>query len=159
MNKTPEQVRPNRVEKFFDYRGVRFRIVTDSPYPGSEKPREWAYIYLWPGRNTVITDDTTFDEVDSRMYEVSDRLLRGSFEHVRKTVTYHCDDRGTNEEWRKPSVTWELGHDFQHMWDESMIEGYGEEYLVNIAMRWIDVLIESGICYDPTEKAKGESHE
>jgi hypothetical protein len=157
MSDTPKQVAPNRVEKFIDYRGIRFRVVRDSPYVTKEKPREWFYVFLWPGVNTVIQPDTTFFEVQSRMYAIGEDLPRGPFEHVHKTATYHCDENGEGESWRSPSVTWELGHDFQHLWDEEMVTGYGEEYLVGIAMRSIDVLIGAGICYDPTFKTQGRT--
>lgn len=141
----------NRQEKFFDYRGVRFKTITDDPLYAGDKPREWVYIYLWPGTNCTFTAQTMMKEANDALSSIDTAL-----EHVRRIEERVYDDEPDMQQWQRPNVRFEVGHDFQHSWDYDnwRMDGatQGESGLLNFATTVIDQLIDAGICYEKPQE-------
>jgi len=146
-----EPISLDRNEKFYDYRGVRFKTIICPPSEGQRKNREWVYIMLWPGINCVFTADDTIQSVEERLHAL--QLERYFPEHIRREESRGFDTWDDDQyRWKKPSVHWLIGCDFQHDLDYTFAtyayDGYGEEYLKSFAVNIIDALHDAGLVYE-----------
>lgn len=129
--------RIERIQNWYEYRGVRFYTVEEPlKFPLLDavyrQRSYWAYVCI-PRHLTSWQIDTPLSGINL--------VLQSQFEHIRREVSY-LQDPPYNENWRMPSWYILAGWDYQHIWNHYDEDEYS---MVADCMEKIDWLYENNI--------------